>query len=44
MFKNQQTQTQQGGGNQKNQNPFFERVTGILIIYPTLAVHIIEVI
>jgi hypothetical protein len=42
MFKNQQNQPNQPN-NQKLQNPFFERVTGMIIIYPTLAVHIIEV-
>lgn len=42
MFKNQQNQPNQPG-NQKSQNPFIERVTGMIIIYPTLAVHIIEV-
>lgn len=45
MFRNQ-TQPQAGGAqanaNSKAQNPFFEKVTGILIIYPTLAVQIIE--
>jgi hypothetical protein len=39
MFKNQQNQPNQPS-NQKSQNPFNERVTGMIIIYPTLAVHI----
>ena len=39
MFRNQQQQLQQ----QKNPNPFHEKVTGISIIYPTLMIHIIEV-
>lgn len=29
--------------NQKNPNPFNEKVTGVLIIYPTLFFHVIEV-
>jgi hypothetical protein len=39
MFRAQQQQQ----NNQKYPNPFDEKVTGILIIYPTLMVHVIEV-
>lgn len=38
MFKNQQ----KAELNQKHPNPFHEKVTGILIIYPTLFFHVIE--
>ena len=38
MFRNHQQQQ----NNQKN--PFQEKVTGIIIIYPTLMIHLIEVI
>lgn len=38
MFRNQQ----KAENNQKNPNPFQEKVTGILIIYPTLFFHVLE--
>jgi hypothetical protein len=41
MFRNQQQQQQQS--NQKNSNPFQEKVSGIIIIYPTLMINVIEV-
>ncbi len=40
MFRNQQQQQQ---NNQKNTNPFHDKVTGMIIIYPTIIFHIIEV-
>lgn len=39
MFRNQQQQQ----NNQKNPNFFYEKATGIIIIYPSLFVHVIEV-
>ncbi|RMZ98877.1 hypothetical protein BpHYR1_036267 [Brachionus plicatilis] len=38
MFRNQQQQQ----NNQKNPNFFYEKATGIIIIYPSLFVHVIE--
>lgn len=40
MFRNQQQQQ----NNQKSPNLFHEKATGIIIIYPSLFLHVIEVI
>jgi len=39
MFRNQQQQQ----SNQKTSNPFQDKVTGMIIVYPTLIFHLIEV-
>lgn len=47
MFRSQQQQQQQrdqqNNPNKGLNNPFQEKVTGIMIIYPTLMIHVIEV-
>jgi hypothetical protein len=39
LFRNQQQQQ----SNQKTSNPFQDKVTGMIIVYPTLIFHLIEV-
>ena len=42
MFRTQQQQQQQQE-KPKQPNPFNEKATGIIIIYPTLMIHVVEV-
>ena len=42
-LQQQQQQTQKDPANAKPVDPFQEKVTGVLIIYPTLMIHVIEV-
>ena len=39
----QQQQPQKDQQSTKSPEPFQEKVTGVLIIYPTLMIHVIEV-
>ena len=47
LQQQQQSQKEQANSNNSNSknvvDPFQEKVTGVMIIYPTLMVHIIEV-